>query len=341
MFATTIAAAIGGLVADALGLPLGFLIGAMFAVAALSLMNLPVAVIPNGRQAAQGLIGIGAGLRMTPEVAERLVGLLPVMIGAALSVILCACLISVAIAKLTRLDADTAFFSSLPGGIAEMAVLSERYGGNPGLVSIGQFLRILLVTLAVPQIVIALKNSDLTVAAPVTAAVPVQWLPLVGICLVALPLALGLSRLKVPNAWLLSGIIAGAVLAITEWQRTSVPVTGLEIAQIVVGMSLGARCTRAVFRDGYRTLPANVIGTLTLIGFATLAATLIGTVFHIDIVSLVLALAPGGIAEMSLVSAQVGGDTVLVVAFHLVRVIMVLTLAVLLKRIFTGRLSAS
>ncbi|TNB49413.1 AbrB family transcriptional regulator [Martelella lutilitoris] len=333
MAATAIAAAIGGGVANAAGIPLGFLIGAMFATAALSLFNLPVAVVPNSRQAAQGLIGIGAGLRLTPDVAERLAGLFPVMLASAFALILAACLISLAINRLTRLDPDTAFFMSLPGGIAEMAVLSERYGGVPGLVSIGQFLRILFVTLTIPQIVFAFGRDGAVQPEVPAPHAEVLWLPLIVLCIAAIVLARLLSGKRVPNAWLLSGIIAGAGAALFEW-HTAVPLEGLELAQIFIGISLGARCTRAVFRDGYRFLPANLAGTATLVAFSTALAFIIGRAFDIDTISLVLALAPGGIAEMSLVSGQIGADTVLVVAFHLVRVVMVLSLAVLLRRIF-------
>lgn len=336
MLMTAVVAAIGGGIATALGIPLGFLIGAMIATAALSLFKLPVAVVPNSRQAAQGLIGIGAGLRLTPEVAERLAGLFPVMLVSAFALILAACFISLAIARLTRLDPDTAFFMSLPGGIAEMAVLSERYGGVPGLVSIGQFLRILFVTLTIPQIVFALGRDGAVMPEIVAAHAEVVVLPLVTLCAAATLLALGLSKRRIPNAWLLSGIIAGAIAALFEW-HTAVPVEGLELAQIFIGISLGARCTRAVFRDGYRFLPANIAGTAALVSISTLLAFAIGRIFDIDAISLILALAPGGIAEMSLVSGQIGADTVLVVAFHLVRVVMVLSLAVILRRIFTAR----
>ncbi|TPW27373.1 AbrB family transcriptional regulator [Martelella alba] len=336
MAATALVAALGGLVASALHLPLGWLIGAMLATAALTLMKLPTAVVPNSRQAAQGFIGIAAGLRMTPEVAARLVALLPVMLAAALTVIVFSCLISLALSRFTRLDPDTAFFSSLPGGIAEMAVLSERYGGNPGLVSIGQFLRILLVTLAIPQIVTVFPDHA-TIADGATAAGHGSLLPLLLLCIIGVPVALAVTRFRVPNSWLLSGIIVGAIAGLLNLGSIYIPADALKIAQIAVGITLGARCTRSVFRDGHATLPGNIAGTAVLITFSSLLAVVIGYFLHIDPVSLILALAPGGIAEMSLVAKQVGADVVLVVAFHLVRVIMVLTLALFLKRIFTGR----
>ena len=56
--------------------------------------------------------------------------------------------------------------------------------------------------------------------------------------------------------------------------------------------------------------------------------------------SAVLAFAPGGLAEMSLIALYLGGDTAYVAAHHIVRITMVVLLVPpsykLLKRLFPG-----
>lgn len=329
--ASLIAAGAGGAIAAWLHVPLGWLIGSLIVTAALSLRSLPVTIVPYGRELSQGLVGIAAGQRLSPGVAELLLSVLPLMLTATLATILFACLLSKILARLTGVDQQTAFFSSLPGGVAEMTVLADRYGGDAGLVSVAQFLRILLVTLTVPQIVKLLDHSATTTTSllPVGEAGPM----LLALCAAGIFMGLLFSRLRVPNGWLLAGVLTGGIAGLTELPGAAVPSVALIVAQVLIGAALGVRCKPSLFRSGRSFLPASLFGTALLILFALGMALGLDAWLGLGEASLLLALAPGGIAEMSLVATSMHLDLVLVVAFHLVRVLMIIALSVPLMRI--------
>ncbi len=327
-------ASLGGAIATAMNLPLGWLIGSLLVTAALSMKGMSVKVVPYGRELSQGLVGIAAGERLSPEVAERLLGLLPIMLVATLATILVACLQSRLLARITGADPQTAFFSSLPGGVAEMTVLAERYGGDAGLVSVAQFLRILVVTLSVPQIVRFLHQPAAQAGA--SALVPQDTgAALLLICAVGIIAGLLLSRLRVPNGWLLAGVLSGSFAGLTELQGVTVPWLALICAQVLIGLALGTRCKPSLLRSGRLFLPISVAATAVLIGVAFLIAWGLDRWLGLGQASLLLALAPGGIAEMSLVATSSHLDLVLVVAFHLIRVLLIIALSVPLYRIFS------
>ncbi len=333
-------AALGGAIATAIHLPLGWLIGSLIVTAALSLRQLPVKIMPYGRELSQGLVGLAAGQRLSPEVAEKLVTLLPVMFMATLATILFACFQSRILARLTGIDQHTALFSSLPGGVAEMAVLADRYGGDPGLVSVGQFLRILLVTLTVPQILGFLDHPP--PQAPILSLNTLQTGPvLLLLCAAALAIGMVMMRLRVPNGWLLAGVFAGGFAGLMELPGTAVPPIVLVCAQVLIGAALGSRCKPSLLRAGRLFLPVNLAGTAMLIALAFGMAWGLDAWLGLGQASLVLALAPGGIAEMSLVATSEHLDLVIVVAFHLMRVLLIIALSVPLMRLWVKPASVS
>ncbi len=328
-------AALGGMVATWLHLPLGWLIGALTATAALALCTIEVKVLPYGRELAQGVVGIASGQRLTPEVAEQLLRLLPLMLAATLSTILFACLQSGVLARLAGVDRRTALFSSLPGGVAEMAVLADRYHGDPGLVSVGQFMRILLVTLLIPQIVHVLPQEIFHAASSIVSPNPTGW-PLGTLCLIAIVVGLVFARLRIPNGWLFAGILVGGAAGLAHVQHASVPTNAIVVAQVLIGAALGARCKPSLLKSGRVFLPLNLAGTVILIGFTVVLGWAISTFAGLSLVSLVLALAPGGITEMSLVASSMQVDVLIVAAFHLVRLLLIIVLSVPLMHLFAN-----
>jgi membrane AbrB-like protein len=322
-----------GALATRFHIPLGWLIGALFTTALLSLSGFRVSIIPYGRELSQGLVGIAAGLKLSPQVLNSLLYMVPLMIAASLGLILFASVQSQLISRLTGLDPKTTFFSSFPGGVAEMTVLADRYGGDPGLVSIAQFLRILVVTLSVPQLVAIFGDiGSIETIVPDTSG-SVQFLLV--LCALGTLLGIFLVRYRIPNSWLLAGVLTGSIAGASQIHVAPVPSSLLVIAQIIIGVALGSRCKPTILQAGRLFLPVNAIGTVILVTFSSATALLLQMLTGASLGSLLLAMAPGGIAEMSLVATTLHYDIVVVVAFHLIRIVMVILLSVPLMKMFS------
>gem|GEM_PF-4011477 len=129
---------VAGSVFAYLKLPLPWMIGPLLAMAAGKSFGIGLEAPPGAREGGQTVIAVALGLYFTPQVSLEVSRYLPWMLLAGVVAIftgLCGSLISRALmgrnaAGHHNLDAATAFFSSIPGGATEMAVLTGRFGGR-------------------------------------------------------------------------------------------------------------------------------------------------------------------------------------------------------------------
>ncbi|MGJ3264373.1 MAG: AbrB family transcriptional regulator [Salinarimonas sp.] len=101
----------------------------------------------------------------------------------------------------------------------------------------------------------------------------------------------------------------------------------VNLAQVLIGCALGSRFTRSVVVRLRAFALFATLGTLTLIAFAAVLAWLIAAATGIAVPSLILAAAPGGVAEMSITAKVLSLDVPLVTAFHVVRIVLIVLLS--------------
>ena len=94
--------------------------------------------------------GTALGLYFTPLVAREVVAYWPVLLLGGVLAILLGVLGGWILSGLTGTDRTTAFFASVPGGATEMTILGERFGARADRVALAQSLRILAVVIVVP-----------------------------------------------------------------------------------------------------------------------------------------------------------------------------------------------
>lgn len=234
--------AVGGAVLNLLHVPLAWMLGSLSFAAGASLLLPALRIHSHVRYIGQLAVGASVGLGFKAAVIAALLALLPVMFLITALTIVLAIAMSYAFARLARIDSTTAFFASMPGGVAEMVTLAERHGGNPMLVSLSQSLRIFITVASVPLLVSLIHPvSTSGLVAP-----PGSWTVL-GVCLifaVALLAALGIGLMRIPNAWLLGGILAGGIFANVDMSVVQMPTIIVIVAQVMIGTSLGLRFKR-------------------------------------------------------------------------------------------------
>ena len=102
------------------------------------------------------------------------------------------------------------------------------------------------------------------------------------------------------------------------------PVPMVDLAQVLIGMTLGMRFDRAMLTGAPRFLAAVALSNYVSLGLCGLQAWAIAALSGIATPTLVLAGAPGGISEMALTAGVLGLGTPLVVAAHVLRMVLVL-----------------
>lgn len=322
---TFIAGTAGGFLFDAVGIPLAWLLGALVVVAGFGLAGYSMYAPVRSRQIGQVIAGVAIGLYFTPSVAGQLASLAPAMFASSILSIFASIVISRVLSRAARIDGTTAYFSSLPGGVAEMAVLSDRHGADTALVAFGQSLRIVCVVTIVPPVIFLLDLSGSVDYVPV--AIPVRPFFLIAMLLFALGLAQLFNRVNITNPWLLAGLAVGVTVGALELPLSAVPSGAVDLSQLLIGVALGTRFKRDTLSRLRRFTAMSVASTLILMTFnVLLAATLAGLTGQ-DIATLVLATAPGGVAEMSITAKVLQLGVPAVTAFHLARIVLIVLLS--------------
>jgi hypothetical protein len=134
-----------------------------------------------------------------------------------------------------------------------------------------------------------------------------------------------LDRFRVPNAYVLGALAIAIPLTVAEINLSAVPRPLTNAAQLLLGCALGARFEREFLRQAPRLVAAVVASVAAAMLLSALFAVAIAATTDIRLATAVLATAPGGIAEMAITAKVLELGVPLVTAFHVTRVVMLLT----------------
>ena len=315
------AAVAGGLVFQALNAPFPWLLGPLVSVAGINLAGFRISCPAGTRQAGQIVIGTAIGLRFTPEVAGVVLGQVHWMAVAAVVAVMLGAVGALIQIRIARLDPATAFFGSVPGGMAEMITLGDRFRAEPVATALSQTVRVGIVVVTVPAGLTWLGAAGEDFLALRT--IPVDWSLLPVLMAGCAAASWGLSRLGVTNAWLLGACGFAALLTAGEIELSGLPDIFLVLGQLLVGASLGECFDREPMRRAPRVIVGAALSTAILLAASIALAAAIGAVSGVPLTTMVAATCPGGLAEMSVTAEVLGLGVPLVTAYHVTRIVVI------------------
>jgi membrane AbrB-like protein len=301
--------------------PIPWMIGPMIAVAALNLVGVRIHSPPLARQVGQVILGSAVSLYFTPPVVAALGANLPAIIAATIAVFLVGGIGALTLSRASGVDSKSTFFASIPGGAMAMAVLADRYGAQIAPVAVAHSLRVSLVVIVVPfaltyggfPLVPAVYRPNL----PLDFSILIPWLA-VGWILGEIS-----ERLRFHNGCLLVPIFLGAALTMGGVRLSAVPSWAIDFAQLMFGLVLGARYERAFFVRYKLFIPFALLNSCFILVASVIAGALLAWAFGLPLATMIIATAPGGLAEMTITAQALHISVPLVVAFHLFRVVVV------------------
>ena len=335
--ATYALGAAGGGLALVAGVPLGMLIGALVTVAVASaaglrLLGAPVAVPQKWRFVLVPVIGVAIGANVPPDVAAQAARWWWTLAALLLFVPTAHALGYLVFRHLGRIDPVTALFAAMPGGFIEALEMGEKSGAQMPMLIMLQFLRLILCIVLIP-IAFALAFNQ-SVGSGSGLVRPGTDLPMsVPDLAVLLGCAVlgwwGAARLRLPAAVLAGPLLLSGAAQVAGLTQAAPPDWAILVTQWVVGTSLGARF--AGFRGGqlWLALRLTTISVAAALLLAAAIAWLLAGPVGEPMPAVILAFAPGGINEMSLVALSLQLSAVYVTLHHLVRIV----LAVLVMRL--------
>jgi membrane AbrB-like protein len=310
--------------------PIPWMLGPLLITAGLSILGMKTSSYNPLRNGAQWIIASALGLYFTPQVSALVASLWwLVILSIAWSLAIGYCyglwLYWFNASRFPKLDRTTAYFSSVVGGASEMTLLAERAHARTDLVASAHTLRVLIVTIAIPFAVKWIGWHGLDITPPSN-----HLFDTMGILTLGLLTGLGALAMKMlgrSNAWFIGPLIVSIALAINQVELSSVPSWLTNAAQIAIGISLGVRFRPEFIHSAPRWLVSVAIGTFAMMAMCALVSFGLNMLIPLPTATIILAFAPGGIAEMAITAKVLQLGVAIVTALQACRIIAVLFLA--------------
>jgi hypothetical protein len=302
-----------------------------------ALMRAPIHAPSAIRPYVVVIIGVMLGSGFTPDFLNNLGGwaFSLVFVGAYL---LIGGLIVVPYYRLVgKFDPVTAYFSGMPGGLNEMMIIGHDFGGDDRRIVLAHASRIVIVVMTLALWFRVISGLDL--GDGISRGTALLDMPLSELAILAAGGVAGfiLGRaLHLPAPTLIGPMIVSAALYTSGLVASAPPVELVVAAQLMLGTMIGCRFIGDSPRDVARALVLGVGAAALLLavtfGFALLLVDLLGR----DMLAILLAFAPGGFTEMSLVALTLDIDVAYVASHHMMRIALVIIFAPLVFRLWQG-----
>ncbi len=323
------------------GMPLAWMMGAMCLTTVSALAGASVRVPPPLRAVMIAVLGVMLGSAFRPEMLAR-AGQWGVSLSALLLYVSAvAALAAFYFRRFARYDRTTAYFAAIPGGLNEMILVGNAMGGDDRTIALTHASRILLVVLIVPFWFRLVEGYAPPPGGVGAAFAPFATVPPFDLLVLAACGAAGYfaaRALRLPAAALIGPMALSAAAHLAGLTESRPPSELIIAAQLVVGSAIGCRFAGVPVKRVLRAIAAAAGSTVLMLAVTVAFSLGVRALTGLPAAALVLAFAPGGLAEMSLIALALGVDPAFVSTHHVVRIFLVVVLAPMAFKLFAPRL---
>lgn len=246
------------------------------------------------------------------------------------------------LARVGHLSRATGVFAMIAGGASGVTAIARELGADDRVVSVVQYLRILVILVGMP-LVTALVFRPQSTGAVLDVAGEAAW-P------IALTYAVGCGGIGVllgrwvhlPAGALLGPLAVTMLVGLTLTPRLDtsigIPDRLMTIGYVLVGAQVGLRFTAASLRSIARLLPLSLALIVAVIAVSAGLGVLLARWTGQSALDGYLATTPGGLYAVLAIAVDSGADVTFVLAVQVIRLVIMLAAAPLLARLLrTGR----
>lgn len=319
-----------------LALPLPWLLGPIFACLIAALLGVQMKGYKPLTDAMRTILGVAVGATLTPAVLATFPSMWPTLL---LVPVMVATIGLIGVPYFQRFcgyDFATAYYATMPGGLQDMILFGEEAGANVRALSLIHATRVLVIVVALPFLMIGIWDADLSnpPGAPAS-SIALHELGLMVVC--ALVGWRAAKWIGLFGASILGPLILTAALTLAGGLHFRPPAEAIWAAQFFIGMTIGTKYAGITLTEVRRDLTAGLGFCLILI---LLTLIVVEAVYGLGLapgMETLLAFAPGGQAELTVLALIVGADVAFVVAHHVLRIFVVIMGAPLAARVFKAR----
>jgi len=317
-------------VAALMAAPVPWLLGSLLLIALVAGSGIKLTRLsPVLEKWSRVLVGVALG----PSVANSLdsvgVSTLVVVIASLVSVVLLVVVGYMFFQRWLNMSRGEAYLSALPGGLSFMMALADRLhvadkSSRPRIALI-HTVRVVSLVLFVSMIAIFL-GTDLQKGSfdewfYFDVALEWQWLFLVLLVLSGMWLA---ETLSIAGGHVTIPLVISSALYALGFITVPMPELVITVAMLVFGCILGFELGSGPREEYPKLVGGSMVLTSLAFVFGALIALVLNDVTGYGFLTLFLALAPGGMAEISLIALALGMDVGVIAMIHLIRFIFIM-----------------
>lgn len=336
MVGTLLWGSLGGWLFSLAGIPLAWMIGAMLFTAATAVTGVRLQGPGKTRAGMIAVLGVMLGSAFTPDILEHVSSWIVSIVVLLIFVVMVTVILAWGFQRFGGLQKREAILSATPGGFGEMILIAESYGADVRSISLIHATRVMFTVMLIPFYFRIFEGYVPPEVSPMGAMSDLA-LQDGGILLVCGVVGyFGARALKVPAAALLGPMLVSAVVHFMGFTKAQPPAELVNLAQIVIGTNVGCRFVGVKRHQLINPVGIGVIGAAITLGLAMAAAATLHGLTSLDRDALWIAFAPGGLAEMTLISLAMHIDIAFVSTHHIVRILFIVSAIGIVSRLLFG-----
>lgn len=320
---TLLVGAAGGAIAFVLNLPIPWLVGSLL----IMLLCRKLSFVTSPPKNLSRWMRVVLGTALGAAVAESLKGFNSSFVSLLFVVVAFVCFVTVAgyfyFKRLPKFSNVDSFMSSLPGGLTFLMSLSDDLGDRFPKIALIHTVRMvfLILCFSVFAFVAGVEEGEQTLQSSFYfTADPLLW----QVFAFAFVMGSLSDRLNIAGGHIMFPMIAAALFYSQGWIQVPVPEILQTLAMITFGVGIGCKLNNVSLREFKPYVKASLLFTVFAMAIALFIALGLGKAFDMHYFLFFLALAPGSIAEISLIALALGFDVGLVAVVHTCRYLFIM-----------------
>ncbi len=325
---------VGVVVLRALHAPMPWLLGSILSIIIAGRFSfLPLASPKRFSAPSRAILGMTIGSAFKPEILQYMTDFLSSLALVFPFVLLTTVCGMWYYTKIIKFDTYTAYFSAMPGGLLEMASLAESFKLNLYKVIITQSSRLLFMMLLFPFVIEHLFHISLDGRRGITQPfLETNYYDMVILFILAMLGWKIATRFKISGGTLIVPMLIGVVTYGTGLIHSRPPTEVLNLIQLILGITVGFSFVGVTYKEMLKVFVQTLGYFIILMLVCTVFISLVTWMTEFPLLSILLAFAPGGQAEMNLIAIVVGANLPYVALHHIVRLFLVIGVSPILIR---------
>lgn len=328
----------GGFLFSWMNSPLPWFIGPMLLNAGFAIGGVSVLGPNFMRPVALPVLGVVLGSAFMPEIFTNAASWAISLALIPLFIVLSTLVNFTYFRRIAHQDPITAYLASVPGGLNDMVLLGEEYGGDTRQIALAQSMRVMISVLGIALILVLAKGvTGSSAPRPVlhlTDVTPHEAL----LMLVCAALGPFIGRiLRLPARFMLGALLLSGTAHLTGLLHTSAPTIFSLSAQLILGSCIGARFVGVSLGSAALSMLHGLVSAILAIAVSAAVALLAVSIAGLDYFEALLGYSPGGLMEMSLLALAINQSVAYVTISHTVRYLVVMFTAIFVFHVLRKR----